>query len=340
MARSPAPRRPRWRTFVAASVITAVFAIVLYAAASVVVYNMLSTVSAGCPTTGSPADVGDPTSFTAHVSLGDQLLTVDTTPYRMPAPETVSFAARNDPGITIAGWWEPVDRLDAPAVIIVHGSNGCRRNGGNLLVAGMLHRNGIAVLLIDMRNHGDSTVQDGRFSLGNREHRDVLGAFDWLRARGVPAGRIGVMGFSLGSAAVMIAAAREPAIAAVWADSSYTEVHELVRDGLAMRHYPVFLDAGILLAARTLTGEDVATAGPVDLAATVGARPVCLTQGDRDDIVAPHNLDELAAAIRAGGGNVTPWHVRDAGHTQAHLLHPAEYERRLVGFFQAALGGA
>ena len=44
-----------------------------------------------------------------------------------------------------------------------------------LTPAGMLWRNGFNVLLIDLRDTGDSTFQDGRSTIGNEEHRDVLG---------------------------------------------------------------------------------------------------------------------------------------------------------------------
>ncbi|HLO35152.1 MAG TPA: hypothetical protein VK194_03685, partial [Candidatus Deferrimicrobium sp.] len=124
-----------------------------YVGASAFVYGQLTRVTAGCP-----GDAQDPTSF----SIPD----VDATPYRMPPAEDVRFPARLDAGVTIAASWEPVATLDAPTVILVHGLNGCRRNGPNLLAAGMLHRHGIAVLLIDVRNHGDSTVVDGRNAAG------------------------------------------------------------------------------------------------------------------------------------------------------------------------------
>mgnify|MGYP000654443634 CR=1 FL=1 len=38
------------------------------------------------------------------------------------------------------------------------------------------------VLLFDQRDHGDSSVEDGRVSLGTREYRDVIASVDWLMA--------------------------------------------------------------------------------------------------------------------------------------------------------------
>jgi uncharacterized protein len=318
-------RRRRW--LVALIVAIVLIPSVAYGAASAYVYDQLSHADAKCPGT----DIQDPTSFSV-----DQ---IDTAPYLMPAPQTVSFPARGDAKVTIAAWWEPVAGVDAPTVILVHGLNGCRRNGPNLLAAGMLHRHGIAVLLIDMRNHGDSTVEDGRFAGGNDEYLDVLGAFDWLRAQGVPAPRIGLLGFSLGAATVMIAVGEEPQVAAVWADSSYADVREAIRDELSRNGYPTFLDVGGVLVGKLLTGDDIAARSPLEATAKLNGRPIFLTMGSADARLSPRYLDELAAGVRAAGGTVDPWLVQGAGHTQALRLYPAEYERRMVAFFGPALGG-
>ena len=89
----------------------------------------------------------------------------------------------------------------------------------------MLHRNGFSVLLIDLRDHGDSTREDGRFAGGTDEYRDVLGAWDWLRTeQGLPPASIGLLGISLGAATVLLATGQEPAVAAVWEDSSYADL--------------------------------------------------------------------------------------------------------------------
>lgn len=334
------PRPRRWRRIlVVASVVLVVLAVVGYLGIGTYGYFQLASVSAKCPSTEGFVDVQEPSSFTAQTVVDGVRRDIDTTPYRMPPPREVSFPARSDAAVTIAAWWEPADRLDAPTVVVVHGSNGCRRNSGNLLIAGMLHRHGAAVLLIDMRNHGDSTVEDGRFAAGTDEYLDVLGAFDWLRAQGVPARRIGLFGFSGGAMASMIAMGEEPAVAAVWADSSDTDAAEVFRDGAVGLGLPAFVGTAPILAGRILSGEDLASKSPIAALARLGGRPIALTQGALDERLNPAYLGRLADAARAAGGNPVVWQVADARHTQAHFLHPAEYERRLAEFFLPALGG-
>ena len=86
-----------------------------------------------------------------------------------------------------------------------------------LIPAGMLARNGINVLLIDLRDVGDSTYEDGRSAIGNEEYMDVLGVFDWLTwARRARAERVGLAANSLGGASAVYAFSEEPRIFAVF----------------------------------------------------------------------------------------------------------------------------
>lgn len=332
-------RRRSRRVVLVAVIVVIGLSLVAYVGVSVVVYEQIGPVSPGCPATEGFVDIQDPTSFVASTEVNGVKHVVDTTPYWMPTPQTVTFPARDDSRITIAAWWEPAAAIDVPTVIVVHGRNGCRRNSGNLLAAGMLHKNGMAVLLIDMRNHGDSSVDDGHYAAGTDEYRDVLGAFDWLRSQGVPAKRIGLFGFSGGAIAVMIAMGEEPGVAAVWADTSVTDLREVIDDGLTARGLPTFFDVGAIAVGSLLDGHDIAALSPLAATAKLDGRPIFLTHGANDETLSPRYLDQLAAGVRAAGGKVDPWLVPGAGHTQAHFLYPAEYEQRLAGFFGPALGG-
>ncbi|HKB27677.1 MAG TPA: alpha/beta fold hydrolase [Candidatus Limnocylindrales bacterium] len=324
---APKAQRRRRTLFVRLALILVAVSAVAYLGVSAVVYDRLSSATAGCP-----GGRDDPTSFAIQG--------VDTQPYWLPAPTDVRFPARDEPRITIAAWWVPVPAgLDASTVILVHGHNGCRANAPNELAAGMLHDHGIAVLLIDLRNHGDSTVEDGRFAGGNKEYRDVLGAWDWLRAKGVPEARIGLLGFSLGAATTMIAMGQEPRIAAIWEDSSYADVGEALRDELTRNGYPTFLEAGGIFIGRVFVGDDLEAHSPLETTGLLYGRPIFITHGVRDQRLTVRYAFELAAGVAAHGQVADLWIVPDAGHTEALRLHPAEYERRLTAFFLAALGG-
>jgi fermentation-respiration switch protein FrsA (DUF1100 family) len=203
----------------------------------------------------------------------------------------------------------------------------------------MLHRNGFSVLLIDLRDHGDSTLEDGRYAGGTEEYRDVLGAWDWLQtAQGVPAERIGLAGISLGAATVVIATGHELRVAATWEDSSYADLPSIIRNELTRAGYPTFLDTGAVLAGKLISGDDLTAGSPLDGVNRLAGRPIFITHGELDERIAVRYGHDLAAAAEAGGSPVGSWFVPGSGHTQAMVDQPDEYERRLVEFFSGTIG--
>jgi dipeptidyl aminopeptidase/acylaminoacyl peptidase len=323
-------RRQGWgRRALVAVAIFAVLAIVAYLLVGLLVYDQLSAIKAGC---NQQHAANTPSSFQADKDDHE-----DTTPYLMPEYETVTLPSR-DPGVQIAAWYVPAGPpAQTPAVVLVHGHDSCRREGRMLLAAGMLHKAGIAALLIDMRNHGDSTVVNGRYAGGTREYADALGGWDWLVARGHPATRTGALGMSLGAATALIATGEEPRVAAVWEDSSYADVDEAVAAELTRNDYPTWLRYGGYLVAQVVSGDDLLARSPVGEVGMLHGRPIAITHGSADERLSVTYASELADAVRASGGSVDPWIVDNAHHTQAIALHPAEYERRLDAFFRAAL---
>ena len=300
-----------------------------YVGASALVWDRLTRVGGDCP-----ADLmaNDPTRYTAGAN-------VDESDYAMPPPEDVRLPSR-DPGITVAGWYVAAADPEAPAIIVVHGHTSCRREGGVLLAAGMLHQHGFSVLLMDLRDHGDSTLEDGRFAGGTDEHRDVLGAWDWLQSeKDVPPEQIGLVGFSLGAATVTIAGGEEPRVAAVWADSGYADIREAIRAELDRNGYPTILAPAGVAMARILSGDDLASFSPLAGARKMGGRALFVTHGTDDGRLSVEYARELTEAARTSGARVESWIVPGAGHTQAITLHPAEYEQRLERFFRSSLGG-
>jgi dipeptidyl aminopeptidase/acylaminoacyl peptidase len=296
-----------------------------YGAASAVTWDRLTKVDGDCHPEWAH---NDPTSFPDpdHPQ-------VDTASYAMPRPEDVSFPSR-DPAVTISGWWIPAADPAAPAVVVVHGHTSCKRDDDVLLPAGMLYRRGFSVLLIDLRDHGDSTDEDLRYAGGTEEYRDVLGAWDWLQsARSIPAERIGLLGISLGAATVLIASGEEPRVAATWEDSSYADIAVAIRAELARNGYPQFLEIGGVAMARLLSGDDLVSRSPLVAVQRMTGRNLFITHGTDDGRLSVEYATTLIDAAETAGVEVTSWIVQGAGHTQAMWLLPDEYERRLAEFF-------
>jgi len=303
-------------------------AIVGYIGASAVVWDRLTKVSGVCHPEWAD---NDPTHFTISEPP------VDTAPYRMPAPQDVSFPSR-DPAIQISGWWIPAEDRAAPAIVVVHGHTACKRDPDVLLPAGMLHRAGMSVLLIDLRDHGDSTDEDGRYAGGTEEYRDVLGAWDWLRTtQSIPEARIGLLGVSLGAATVLIAAGEEPGVAATWEDSSYSDISVAIKAELRRNGYPEILEFGGIEMAQVISGDDLRSRSPLRAVAKMTGRKLFITHGTADERLSVTYAYDLLAAARTAGVDVDSWIVDGAGHTRAMRLHVDEYETRLTDFFRRSL---
>ena len=148
-----------------------VLGVAAYLGMGYVIYSKLANVKGSC----DEHLANRPVIFALHEKWPAGF---DVAPYFMSPYETVRFPSR-DAGIEVAGWWIP-KAPGAPAVMLVDGGGGCKNSIAVLTPAGMLWRNGFNVLLIDLRDTGDSTYEDGRSAMGNEEYQDVLGAWDWL----------------------------------------------------------------------------------------------------------------------------------------------------------------
>jgi dipeptidyl aminopeptidase/acylaminoacyl peptidase len=326
------------RVAIVAIGVIAIVLIIGYTFASATVYDALTKVTGDCPVAWQS---NEPTRFELLTHEGDPIEgheDFDTGPYVMPEPEMVTIPSRT-PGIEVSGWYIPAARPDAPVVILVHGLTACKRDHAVLLPAGMLHRNGFSVLLIDLRDHGDSTLEDGRYAGGTEEYLDVLGAWDWLQQeQGVPSERIGLAGISLGAATALMATGHEPGVAATWEDSSYADLPSIIRDELTRSGYPTFLDVGAVLMARIQSGDDLVSYSPLDGVDQLDGRPLFITHGEDDERIKVEYGRQLADAVEADGGTPETWFVPGSGHTQAMIDQPDEYERRLVAFFRSTIG--
>ncbi|MBN8636852.1 MAG: prolyl oligopeptidase family serine peptidase [Anaerolineae bacterium] len=303
-----------------------------YLAAGAVVYNTLTRVNPDCNNRSDDLD-NAPDAF-------DLPNDGDASAYLMPDYETVSIPSR-DAGITISAWYVPAAETpeSAPAVLLVHGLNSCKQAPSVLLPGGMLHHAGFNVLMMDMRDHGASTVEDGRYAVGTEEYRDVLGAWDWLIAeQGIPAERIGLFGVSLGAATMLIATGAEPQVAAVWEDSGFADIQVALDAELARNGYPQFLAPAGLFMGRLMSGDNVTAISPLQAVQSIGTRPLFITHGTADRRLSVQYAYDLAAAANAVGNPVEPWIIDGADHVQGMFMITDDYAARLVAFFTEHLG--
>ncbi|HKJ76140.1 MAG TPA: alpha/beta fold hydrolase [Gammaproteobacteria bacterium] len=228
------------------------------------------------------------------------------------------------------GWYlPPPDGAPAPAVAMLHGW------GGNaecmLPLAPALHRAGFALLLFDARCHGRSDGDD--FASLPRFAEDLEHAVDWLKANpDVDAGRLAVLGHSVGGAAALLAASRRQDIGAVVSLAAFADPHALMDRMLAtkgIRYAP--LRRWLLHEVERAIGARFADIAPVTTVRAV-RRPVLLVHGLEDRTVPPADAERIRAA---GGDRVHLLSVPGAHHLASGAI--ADQAPAVVGFLEEAL---
>ena len=242
--------------------------------------------------------------------------------------EFVIVPARD--GIELDGRYSGA-RDGRPTVIMAAGQFGSM--DGDTDFVPVLVRAGFDVLQFDWRAHGNS---DGRHTtFGVEEVHDLTGAVDFLQARGVK--QIGVLGFSMGAAVGLRAAAADERIRCVVADGAFAHTAHTVegfikaRIGLRLRPFVALV---LALTRLRLGGTDPREASPLDAVGQISPRPVLFIHGLDDPLVPPADQEALYAAC---GSPKTLWQVEGAGHREAMVVQPAAYRRRVVAFFEGAL---
>jgi uncharacterized protein len=232
-------------------------------------------------------------------------------------------------GLRLAAWYVP--SRNGAAVIVFPGREGPVRH------ARMLVRHGYGVLLLDRRGEGESEGDYNARGWGGEP--DLHAAVVYLRERpDVHGGRIGGLGLSVGGELLLQTAAHDAGLRAVVSESAG------LRSAAEQKHMPgtppepIRWIAPITMetAAGVVLSDHVPPTDLADLMPRIAPRPTLL-------IEAMHgNPDEaLNRAYRdVGSPTATLWQIQGAGHTGGLSTVPAEYERRVVGFFDRALLGS
>jgi len=247
--------------------------------------------------------------------------------------ERVTFQAVD--GVELNGWFVPGGG-DGGTIVVSHGLGAS--GAASYPAYAFLNRAGHDLLLIDHRAHGHS---GGRASsLGPLEVHDLLAAVSYLRSRnGIDPERIGAIGCSMGAGVVLGAAAREPALRAVVADSVYAELGQVWdRFGrVSIRGTSLSWSWGMPMrwGAWLWTGAQPATFAPIDAIAQISPRPLLLIHGERDNGAC--TVADAQRLYATAGEPKELWIVPGAGHCGAHSVQPQAYEERISAFFARAL---
>jgi hypothetical protein len=239
--------------------------------------------------------------------------------------EDVAFETSD--GLRLEGWFVP--SRNGATVIAFPGRSGLQKH------ARMLIRHGYGVLLFDRRGEGASEGDPNSF--GWVGDRDLHAAVAFLRTRpDVDAERIGGIGFSVGGEMLIHAAAHSDAFKAIISEGASGQS---IRDGLANTGTvdAILGDAAVTAATAVFTS----TLPPPSLkseVAKIAPTAVFLVYGENGQNGSETKPNRLFYAAARMPKQI--WEVPNGQHIAGITTVPAEYERRVVGFFDRTLLGA
>ncbi len=237
-------------------------------------------------------------------------------------PEDVALTTSD--GLRLDGWFVP--SKNGATVIAFPGRSGPQKH------ARMLVEHGYGVLIFDRRGEGTSEGDPNTF--GWVGDRDLHAATDYLRSRpDVDPARIGAIGLSVGGEMLIHAAARSDAFKAIVSEGASGQSIRDQLDNVSTR------DA--------IMGYAPVTAATALFTSTLPPRPLKAEVGR----IAPTAAFFIYGENGQGGSETKPnkayyaaarepkqlWEVPNGQHIAGITTEPAEYERRVIGFFDRHL---
>jgi uncharacterized protein len=235
-----------------------------------------------------------------------------------------SVSLRTSDGLDLAAWYVP--SRNGAAVIAFPGRT------GPVPHARMLVRRGYGVLMLDMRGNGESEGRANVFGWGS--DKDLEAALDYLsQRRDVQRGAIGGLGLSVGGEQLLEAASADERLTAVVAEGAgYRTLHEYRQEDSAATTITSPQSALLYGAIRLLSPEPYPE--PLDrLVPRISPRAIMLIEAGHGQ--GGETLNPLY--FERAGEPKEYWLIPEANHVGGIEVRPAEYERRVVGFFDRSL---
>ena len=249
---------------------------------------------------------------------------------RTGATKTDLTVRAND-GVELRGWKVVPASPNGDWVLLFHGVSDNRT--GDLGHAEFLLRHGYSVVMMDSRAHGKS---GDMATYGWKERYDTVAITDALHTT-EKIRHLYAHGVSMGAAIALQSAAVEPRLAAVSAEDPFANLREVTYDYAGLDVSPflgktLFRPASIFaMRAVALTGGFNPDEVSPEKAVALRPFPVLLICGTNDHRIPCRHAE---AIYNAAMGPKQLWIVQGAGHASALGQAPAEYENRVVSFFE------
>ncbi len=248
-------------------------------------------------------------------------------PADLPA---ISISLYSESGSCLAGWHIRSSGRRG-VIVLVHPYRGCRLVMVNR--ARLLHSQGYSVVMVDLRAHGESS--GSRVTIGYLERHDVKAAVEFARTSH-PNESIGVIGFSMGGVATLLASPLH--VDTIILESVYPDICAAVTNRVrgklgAFSAIPILL---LLVQLKPRLRASVSDLRPIDRLPEIDS-PVLIMSGTGDRYTTEA---DTKAMFNAAVAPKELWLIEDAGHEDLYEFVPRDYEKRLLSFLKQHLPSA
>ena len=250
--------------------------------------------------------------------------------------EVTIFA--DDGEIELKSWWVE-NNLSNPTIILLHGLTSSKNSPDILLPMGMLNKSEFNLLALDMRDHGESTCEDGFYSAGQNETDDVVAAIDWLTDKGISPSTIGIYGNSLGALIGLMTPAKTNEFGSIAVIDPPVDFETLVREEMSYQGFPTFLWEPIYHYALIFKRINMLKDIPEEALSKGSKQPLLIFTGLQSDRILPHHSDDLVDIARANDIDYNIYKYDGMGHTQILYFYTEEYSQLLTDFYKSTLSG-
>jgi len=271
---------------------------------------------------------------------------VTTTPADVGLTFEEFVVSPQDADLSLAGWWMPAHNARA-TLVFIHGGGSNRTSSyfGSLNFYRAMVDLGIAVVAIDLRNHGASDSDGQGLQFGRTEKYDAAAAIAWARAKN-PKLPVFAMGISMGGATLVQAVHHGAKLDGLILLDSLLDTNDTFKQGAWVETglHPALFAVSAWAATQFfgLPGSDeqaLERATALDL-------PILVIQDPDDPVTRARYSRELAQRNpRVTLWTVPPidpehpdlaWKERWGSHVSAFLFFPQETVAQILAFIESS----
>ena len=235
--------------------------------------------------------------------------------------------------VELSGWYVPATNGDSEKTIII--CHGWGSNKGEILKdTYFLAEHGFNLFYFDFRGSGESKTS--KFvSLGYFEIRDLEGAIKFLENfKSEEAKNIYLYGCSMGGAVVLYAAAHNPKVKAVLAESVFLSFKSVIKNWswhrLKVPYFPMVMMTSFFVKMKLKVDPELySPLGNLDKIHI----PVLFIHGENDDLVSELEADTIFRLCASD--KKEKWRVKNASHAKCPEVAGEYFKDKVLSFYNS-----